>query len=662
MAIKIEVAGSYNDRDIKRAQADLQALSDAAGGASRTFGEKFAAMGDSMVAFGSTMTTRVTLPIVAAGAAMFAAFTGEEDAIARMEATIRATGGVAGVTSDHIRDLASSLQDTTTFADDATIGAAALLLTFKNLSNAAGDGNDVFDRTISASQDLSALMGTDLNSAVMTLGKALQDPAAGLARLTRIGIQFTDEQKNQIQALADSGDMLGAQKLMLAEVESQFGGTAEAMAQTSSGKIKQSINTLGDAAEGFGEIIARVVDKVSGLLNRVGDFLRNLSPETKELIVTALGILAAIGPVVLIVGKLMGAIVAIKGVFAGLAAAVSLPVLAVIAVIVALAAAVWIAWQRSEEFRNGVKGAWEDIREAAMQAWEGFIKPTVEQLVKSFNEDIMPALDRIAAKFNEVWPGIRDAILSAWGYIQPILNFLVDVLTVVVIPALLWLAEIAITTWISMAVTLSNAWTQVIQPVFSIIAGIVRDVIIPAFVWLWQTAQTVWAGVSSAISTAWGFISGVFESIKGGISSVASWFGDRVENIKSVFSGIADAISGPFRTAFNFIADAWNNTIGNLSWTIPSWVPGGLGGNTISAPKLPTFNKGGMVPGIPGDPQLAIVHAGEMILRQSQIDNYAANKDTRQAPAGDVNVYVTQSDADPYQIGQEILWRMKVAG
>jgi hypothetical protein len=92
---------------------------------------------------------------------------------------------------------------------------------------------------------------------------------------------------------------------------------------------------------------------------------------------------------------------------------------------------------------------------------------------------------------------------------------------------------------------------------------------------------------------------------------------------------------------------------------IPDWSPIGAG---QGMPQIPEFAKGGMVPGIPGEAQLAIVHGGEMILRRSQIDNYAPNMDTQQAAAGDVNVYVTQSDADPYQIGQEILWRMKVAG
>ena len=663
MAITINVAGSYNDKDIKRAQRDLDALGRAASTNSQSFSQRFADMGDSMVAFGTTMTTHVTLPIVAAGAAMFAAFTGEEDAIARMEATLAATGGVAGVTADHIRDLASRLQDTTTFADDATIGAAALLLTFKNLRNEAGAGNDVFDRTIQASQDLSALMGTDLNSSVMMLGKALQDPADGLARLTRVGIQFTDEQQAQIRALAESGDMLGAQKLMLAEVESQFGGTAETMAGTSSGKIKQAINSLGDAAEGFGEIIARVIDKVSEFMKGVGDFFKGLSPEMKEMIVIGAAIAAAIGPVLIIVGKLMGAIVAIKAVFAGIAAAVSAPVLIVVAIIAALVAAVVVAWQRSEEFRDTVMRVWTDVRKAVVDAWEGFIKPAIDDLVAAFNNHIKPALVELGARFNEIWPGIRDAVLSFWGYVQPVLQFFVNVLTNVLIPALAFLMRMAVMVWTNIATIVAGAWTSIFQPVFSAIGGFIRNQLVPAFVWFGGVVSNIWSGVSGAISGAWGVINWVFGAISGGISSVAGFFVTAVDTIKGAFSTIGDAIATPFRSAFNLVIRAWNATLGNINFTLPSNpLLGPLSGFRVALPKLQEFNKGGMVPGIPGDPQLAIVHAGEMILRQTEIDEYRAKRGGGEKPSGDINVYVNRSDADPREIGRELLWSLRVAG
>ena len=276
MGIEIKIGASFDDRDIKRVQRELDNAKRAADKMSQSITAKMARTGESFTRMGETLSTKVTLPLVALGTLSVKAFTEQEDAIAKMEAVLKSTGGVAGVTSTHVTDLASSLQKTTTFADEVTVNGAALLLTFKNIRNEMGDGNDVFDRTIKASQDLSALMGTDLNSSVMMLGKALQDPETGLTKLTRAGIQFSDQQKDQIKTLAESGDMLGAQKIMLGEIESQFGGTAEAMAQTAAGRLKQAFNELGEAAEAIGAELAPAIEKVAGFLSWIGQTFANL--------------------------------------------------------------------------------------------------------------------------------------------------------------------------------------------------------------------------------------------------------------------------------------------------------------------------------------------------------------------------------------------------
>jgi hypothetical protein len=71
-------------------------------------------------------------------------------------------------------------------------------------------------------------------------------------------------------------------------------------------------------------------------------------------------------------------------------------------------------------------------------------------------------------------------------------------------------------------------------------------------------------------------------------------------------------ISRPYKTAFNMIARAWNNTIGRLSFTFPAWIPG-IGGNGFSVPNLPTFHSGGTVPGVKGTPTVALLRAGEVV-------------------------------------------------
>jgi phage-related protein len=619
MAITINVAGSYNDKDIKRAQRDLQKLSDASGETAKTFSQKFDSMGRSMSDFGGTMTTHVTLPLLAAGAAVFAAFSEEEEAIARMTGALRANAGQANVTGDEIRNLASQLQKTTTFADDATISAAGLLLTFHNIRNELGDGNKVFDRTLVAAQNLSAALGTDLESATMQLAKALENPATGLTALSRSGTTFTAQQKDMIRTMVDAGDTLGAQRMILDVVESQYGGMAETMAQTTQGKIKQSLNTLGDSMEQFGALLVPMVDKVSEFIKQLGDGLANLEPETRQTIVMFAGIAAAIGPVLLVMGKLITSVVAIKGVLAGIAAAVSAPVLAVIAVIAALVAAFVVAWQNSEQFRITVTKAFNDVRDGVVEAWHGFIKPAIDQLVASLQEHVLPAVDRMAQTFAEAWPAISSAVTSAWGYIQPVLQALVSFIANYLIPALAFLAEVAVMTWTNIAQSAAGMWTHYVQPALS--------------------------------------------ALRTGFDAVANFLSARVGDIVNVFSGVASAITGPFRTAFNFIADAWNSTIGGFGVDVPN-IPGlPFGGQRIAFPTMPTFNKGGIVPGIPGDPQMAILHAGEMVLRRSEVDQYRRDRqNTSTTRGGDVYVTVNKTEASPYEIGRELLWAMKVAG
>jgi phage-related protein len=616
MAIAINIIGSYNDRDIKRAQADLVKLGDVAQGQSRSISDSMNALGDGMIAVGSKMTTHVTLPIVAAGTAMFMAFSEEEDAIARMNAALQATGGVAGVTSDHILGLASDLQKTTTFGDEATIAAAGLLLTFKNLTNGVGEGNDVFDRTLKASQDLAAFMGTDLDAAALQLAKALQDPTTGLTALRRSGVSFTEQQQDMIKSLVESGDMLGAQTMILSEVESQFGGTAETMAKTTSGQIKVAMNELGDGMEQMGAIIAPVISKVAAFFTDLGARFKALSPETKETVVRILAVAAAIGPMLVVGGKLIKVVTGITTVIRGMSLAIMAnPVGLIVAAIAALIAILVVAYFKFDGFRKIVDDAWQGIQAAAKEAWEGFLKPIFEQLVAAFNDDILPALQGLASAFMEAWPGISNAISQAWEFIGPILAKIIEIyifLYSIILPAFIKYYTFVFTAVVEI---LLFAWS-IIKPILELIGWVFMNVIVPAALKLWEVMKVVWSGIVAAVSFAWGALRGAFEGIKSGISSVADFFGSAVGRITGVFSGIADTIRGAFSGAFQAVKDLWNSTLGGKGFRVPD-IPGVPGRGTEF--RFPTFNKGGIVPGIQGEPMLAMVHGGERILRPSEV-------------------------------------------
>lgn len=175
----------------------------------------------------------------------------------QLEATLLATGGAAGVTADAARDLATSLQRTTSFEDDAIIGAENLMLTFTSI------GKDVFPQAIETVLDMSQVMGQDLKSSAIQLGKALNDPAQGLGALTRIGVSFTDQQKEQIKTMQAAGDMAGAQAVILNAIATQgFGGAAKAMADP----FIQLQNAIGDTQETLGGALLPILNQLAQVI------------------------------------------------------------------------------------------------------------------------------------------------------------------------------------------------------------------------------------------------------------------------------------------------------------------------------------------------------------------------------------------------------------
>ena len=128
--------------------------------------------------------------------------------------------------------------------DDEVIQSGEnVLLTFKNIHNEVGKGNDIFNQATKATLDFSVAMGKDLPSAAIMVGKALNDPIKGLTALGRAGVQFTKSQVAMIKKMVKAGDVAGAQKLILRELEDQFGGSAKAAGETLAGRISNCPST-----------------------------------------------------------------------------------------------------------------------------------------------------------------------------------------------------------------------------------------------------------------------------------------------------------------------------------------------------------------------------------------------------------------------------------
>lgn len=176
----------------------------------------------------------------------------------RLGAVLKATGYAAGLSAKSIKEFAATRQDMTNFGDEATIAASSVLATFKQIKG------ETFKEALVAAQDMSAVLGQDLQSSVVQLGKALNDPVKGVTALSDVGVSFTQQQRDQILVLQQTNDLLGAQKVILNELKSEFGGAAEAAADP----LTQMKNRLADIPE---NVARKYIDLINALGAGVGD-------------------------------------------------------------------------------------------------------------------------------------------------------------------------------------------------------------------------------------------------------------------------------------------------------------------------------------------------------------------------------------------------------
>lgn len=311
MAIAISIVGKYDGKDIAKAQRELDQMAKSAGIATKGAGD----VGNGF----KSMAGKLAIGALAIGgvAAGFTSLINAAQESAKVQATteqiIKSTGGAAKVTAEQVSDLSRRLSEQMGVDDELIQSSTNLLLTFKNVKNEGEGLSAMLDRATVAAQDLAAAGFGDAESAAKMLGKALNDPTKGLTALSRAGVTFTEGQKDQVRALVASNNMLEAQKLIMAEVESQVGGVATATA-TATGRLSVM---MGNMQEDLG---AALLPFLSALADGLGPALRDLTPAFQtiagaigELFAGALKIvLPLLTGVVTIVAEVIAAFVSFK--------------------------------------------------------------------------------------------------------------------------------------------------------------------------------------------------------------------------------------------------------------------------------------------------------------------------------------------------------------
>lgn len=214
-------------------------------------------------------------------------FNEADQASAQLNATLESTKNIAGLNREALDAQAESIMNQSLFDDDAITGAQDMLATFTNIRGA------VYNDAIPAIADLATKMGGDLQGASIQVGKALNDPTKGIQALSRVGVSFSQSQKDVIENLQKTGHLAEAQGLILKELQTEFGGSALAASEAGTGGFTVLQHQMGNVREEIGGMVVAagqmLLPALHGLVDGIGatvEFLKeswHWVTENKEL-------------------------------------------------------------------------------------------------------------------------------------------------------------------------------------------------------------------------------------------------------------------------------------------------------------------------------------------------------------------------------------------
>lgn len=486
---------------------------------------------------------------------------------ATTNAIIKATGGAAKISAGQVGDLATAISNKTGVDDEAVQKGSNLLLTFKNVRNEVGKGSAVFDRASAAAVDLSSAGFGSIEGSSKMLGKALNDPVKGISALSRAGVTFTDQQKKQITAMTEAGDVLGAQKIILGEVESQVGGVAAANASAG----EKAAVMAGNLKEQFGTILLPYLDKfatffTSTLGPAISSGLEKIGPVIGRVVTFVQAGIAQAGPLIARIQTFIAPVVtAVRGLFAAFAGG-----------------------------QGGGGLAALQALGAGISAAFSAVAPIVRQIVTTIAGVLAAALPTVKAALTDLGgalTAVASIVTSVWARIGPTVLPIVKAVFTAVIGVVGGAVKVISGVVKLVAAVLRGDWGGAWKAAQQIAAGAVAIVkslvtgmakIIGAAVKGAASAVgAAWAGIKSASSAAWGAIksgvSSAWSAVKASTSAAWAAVKSAVSSKLSEVVALVRALPGRARSALGNAASALYSAGADLVRGFANGISGAVG-------------------------------------------------------------------------------------
>ena len=313
--------------------------------------------------------------------------------------------------------------------------------------------------------------------------------------------------------------------------------------------------TIEGIAIQVGDILMPTIRKVVEKIQEWATAFSELDEDQKKQIVTIAGIVAAIGPALIVVGKVIGAVAKVRKVIDGLkktfgvakagiklfAAALSNPVVAivvVVAAIIGLIAYIKHLWDTNEDFRKAVTKIWENIKKTAKDVWNA-IKETIGGAIEKAQETVSNTVKKIEKAAKDAWNNMKTTASTIWENIKSTINTKIENAR----------STVASVTE-KIKTTMSNAWNSAKS-----------------------TATTTWENIRSAIATkidsAKSTVSSVTSTIK---STMSSAWSSAYSTAASLWESIRSSIAGKIESARSTVSSTISKIKGymNFSWNLPA--------------------------------------------------------------------------------------------
>lgn len=470
--------------------------------------------------------------------------------------------------------LSAAMRELYTPSDQAAKALDELGVVVYDESGAARDFNDVVN-------DLAASL-SGMSDEEAAAYKQTIFGVQGLNAFNKMTVTGIEKQEQWAEALAHSGDGAGEAAKQYDTMTSNFKGQMDI--------LKSQLEAV---AISFGNVLLPVVSKVVGAFQKFLDWLNKLSDGQKTTVVVILGVVAALGPLLIMIGKVATGISAVMKVVnlikgasiaswitgtaipavTGLIGAI-VPILPILAGVAAAIAAVILVIKNWGAISEWLGDVWGGIKLMAEDIWNGicdiisFVTETISGLISSAWEAITGFLSGVwneicniaSTVWNAIVTAISTALTAAWNFISNTWNMITGFLSGV------WngICSIASTVWGTITSTISG----IVEGLGNWLSGTWESIKSVASE-KWNALKTTVGGIVDNIKTAlsekWNSIkqkaSETWDNIKSGISSKASALADAA---RSMAEGVKNAIKGIWSKAKEWGSELGQNLASGL--------------------------------------------------------------------------------------------------